>query len=59
MQILKPRTCLMFAVLVQRDEEPRKCTVCDRLATEHESPGIRLLTAGEIQAERVGEPPGR
>ena len=54
MQILNPRACVAFAVLAQRDEEPRECTVCDRPAAEHESPGIRLLTAGEIKAERFG-----
>jgi len=55
MQILNPRTCLTFAVLAQRDEEPRECAVCDQLATEHELPGLRLLTAGDIQAERLGQ----
>lgn len=55
MQILNPQTCLTFAVLARLDEEPEACAVCGRSATEHESPGIRLLTGGEIRTERAGK----
>jgi len=55
MKNLSPPACLTFAVLARLDKEPRECAVCGRSAKEHASPGIRLLTDAEIQAERLGE----
>jgi hypothetical protein len=44
--------CRMFSVLASSDEEPQECIVCGRLGTEHELPGVRLLTSKDVAAER-------
>lgn len=44
--------CKRFAVLVELDDEPRRCVICARPRAAHPLEGLRLLTSAEALTER-------